>query len=186
MKRVGIFLLILLTLHGVLTVYRTKTLAALNVPKNSFTEPHAFFGTCADLPICIKKLGMESDPSKTIEQLHPCGHKAVPLLVHELRIVNPEIVNAQWWHVVWVERALRSITGQYFRFTSNEKFGKIRELRRPSEKMGFVTEWMSRGQVYIAPRDVQTNVIHAWRKWLKVNGNFFQVKKFEPYGEWFF
>ena len=173
-------------MQGVLTIYRTKTLAASGIPENSFTEPHAFLGACGDLPASIKKLGMESDPSKTIEQLHPCGHKAVPLLVHELRIVHPEIVNAEWWHAVWVERALRSITGQYFRFTSNEKFGGTREFRRLCEKTGFVTEWMSHGQVYIAPRDVQTKVIHAWRKWLRVNDNFFQVKKFEPYGEWFF
>lgn len=107
---------------------------------------------CGDLPVYTKNLGGEPNPLQTIEQLHTCGRKAVPLLISELRIVDPENANAEWWHVAWVERALRSITGQHFQFTSSEKLGSVREFRRPFQKMGFVMEWMSHALLYCPPR----------------------------------
>jgi hypothetical protein len=188
MKKNRVLSLFFLIIPVLLAVSGPEMLAAANADESSFQKsPSCAASTvCGDLPAYIKNLGREPDPSATTEQLHSCGREALPLLVYELRIVDPEIVNAEWWHVAWVERALRSITGQYFQFASNEKLGSVKEYRLQSQKMGFVMEWMSHGRVYIAPRDVQAKVIQAWHNWLKDNGNSFPVKNFEPYGEWFF
>ena len=98
-------------------------------------------GPCDDLPSTVTRIGLEPDPAKTIEQLHSCGQKAVPLLIFELRVMDPEVLNE---------------------------------------------EWMSRGEIFMAPQDVQASVIMAWKTWLEKNGASFIVQPYEPYGDWYF
>ena len=53
------------------------------------------------------------------------------------------------------------------------------------EPLGYAMEWMSRGRVYVAPRDVQEKVIAAWKTWYEQRGDRFAVQPFVPFGEWF-
>lgn len=128
----------------------------------------------------------EANHEQIVERLHQCAAVAVPLLIAELRVVDPEAVtDPQWGHMVWCERALRSITGQYFEFRSDEDLGSLVEFRGPDDRLGFAMERMSNGKVYLAPRDVQRKVIHAWETWLGANHGKFSVADFEEFGEWF-
>jgi hypothetical protein len=143
--------------------------------------------SCEDLRITVVRLGFEPDPINTIKGLHSCGPKAVPLLVAQLRVIDPEICNDEWQHQVWVERALRSITGQYFKFVSSQKLSpRLLRYREQSARLGLVMEWMSRGEIFMAPQDVQENVIETWKAWLDKNGPSFAVCPYEPYGDWYF
>jgi hypothetical protein len=143
-------------------------------------------GPCDDLPGTITRIGLESDPTQIIKELHSCGAKAVSLLISELHVIDPEAVNEQWLHQVWVERALRSITGQYFAFVSTERLSaRLAKFREQSDKLGLVMERMSTGEILVAPRDVQTNVTEAWKTWLKRNGSSFVVQRYEPFGTWY-
>ena len=139
----------------------------------------------------VRQLGISKnrDSSEIVAKLHMQGHLAVPLIVGELRVINPHIgvtSEDEWWHIVWCERALRSITGQYFSFTTKEPLPPdLAAFRSPEEPLGLAMEWMSRGQVFVAPRDVQVQVINAWKDWLQKKGATFPIQRYEPYGEWF-
>ena len=139
--------------------------------------------SCATVADAVRQLG-EGDGIRAVESLHRCGKAAVPLLVRELRIVDPEIPNRTWLHAVWCERALRSITGKYFRFRTQLALGGLSEFRGKDDDLGYAMEWMSRGKIFVAPQDVQRKVIAAWKSWLKANHGQFEVAKFDPGGEW--
>jgi hypothetical protein len=143
-------------------------------------------GACENLPVSIKRLGSEKNPSRTVQDLHQCGREAVRLLALELRVVDPEVFDEQWDHAVWVERALRSITGEYFEFVSAEELPtELGKFRGQADPLGYTMEWMSHARIFIAPRDVQSRVIAARDAWIKNNGTTFDVQQFEPYGKWF-
>jgi len=144
--------------------------------------------SCKQISDTIHNFGNvnDEDSGNTVRELHECGLAAVPLLINELRVIDPEKTdNVTWWHMVWCERALRSITGQYFMFKSKEKLGRLSEFRDQDSELGYVMEWMSRAQVYIAPRDVQEKVIHSWKVWQEENKAGFSVAPFKPYGNWY-
>jgi hypothetical protein len=108
--------------------------------------------SCGDLSNAIGHLGIpwEAAHEEVIVELHECGLAAAWLLLAELQVIDPESVDdPKWGHMVWCERALRSITGQYFRFKSAESLGRLSEFRGKDDHIGYVTEWMSRGRVYV-------------------------------------
>jgi len=142
---------------------------------------------CGDLPNAVMQLGLEKEPTKTIELLHACGKKAIPLLISQLHVMDPEALNDEWEHQIWVERALRSITGQYFVFVSSQKLSpRLARIHQQSDSLGLAMEWMSRGEIFMAPQDVQANVIKAWKTWWKKNAASFKVQPYEPFGDWYF
>jgi len=137
--------------------------------------------------IHILGTAQDPDPNASVGQLHEVGREAVPLLIQALHIVDPDAGGDEWLHMVWCERALRSITGQRFTFRTLMKLTRWqREHLNPKEPMGYFQEWMSRARIYVAPRDVQEKVIASWRAWLKKNGKIFTIQHFEPYGDWYF
>lgn len=125
-----------------------------------------------------------------VAALHAHGREAVPLLVAELRVVDPDprITSQElWWHLVWCERALRSITGQRFEFRTEEPLSAdLAQFRSKQDSLSYAMEWMSRGAVFIAPRDVQAKVIDSWHSWLLANANTFEVQPYAAYGDWYF
>lgn len=143
---------------------------------------------CDTLAVSVKRLGKPSPESRpdedVIQELHRCATAAAPLLLAELRVIDPERVNTRWTHMVATERALRSITGQYFRFHSQQALGSLGEYSSRDTAIGYVSEWMSRGRIYVAPRDVQAKVIRAWGDWLEANPDF-TAPAFQPYGDWY-
>jgi hypothetical protein len=146
-------------------------------------------GGCLRVKEAIRDLGapyFAEDETLTIRQLHPCASQAVPLLIAELKVVDPESENErEWWHAVWCERALRSITGEYFAFRSSQSLGRLGEFKSKHDKVGYVSEWMSRGRVYMAPRDVQARVIAAWKAWQLKHRDDMVAKPFVEYGDWY-
>ena len=136
----------------------------------------------------IARLGTGADrsPVDTIQALHEYGRDAVPKLIEELREVDPDKADSE--HEVWCERALRSMTGQVFTFRTNEKLtSRQREFLNPAEPMGYFVEWMSRGRIYVAPKDVQRAVIEAWRKWFAESGETFNLRQFSwEWDGWYF
>jgi hypothetical protein len=160
-------------------------LAILLAPAMAIAEGK---GACTELSESVRTLGIpwEAAHEETVHQLHECGLRAVPLLIAELRVVDPESVSdPQWGHMVWCERALRSITGQYFTFHTAQHLGRVSEFRSKDDPLGYAMEWMSRGKVYIAPRDLQERVIQEWKSWIIKNHGQFRIAEFQPFGEWF-
>jgi hypothetical protein len=139
---------------------------------------------CGTLPDTVRHLG-EADPEQITEALHGCGRAAVPLLIQELKVIDPESDGGDWLHMVWCERALRSITGKYFEFRTTQRLGRVAEMRSKDDELGYVMERMSNGRIYLAPKDVQKKVIEAWKAWFAENGGEFEVARFTPYGKWF-
>lgn len=96
-------------------------------------------------------------------------------------------------HVIWSIRALRYITGG-MDFTSKtsvpmSKLGKpywsLLTVRNKKELTFFGTR-MSHDTVYLAPRDVQLNVIKKWQDWYAVNGQSFAYKSAKESMDWYF
>jgi hypothetical protein len=140
--------------------------------------------SCREPTKAVQSLGIpwEAAHREVVRELHECGLVAVRLLVAELQVIDPESSDdPRWGHMVWCERALRSITGQEFLFESSEPLGRLSEFRGKGDRLGYVVEWMSHARVYVAPRDVQRKVIESWRTWLKKHERGFVV---HPFGEW--
>lgn len=152
------------------------------------TASAAFNSHCDDLRATVRSLGI-SDTANTeqaVSDLHACALAAVPRLIDELEVIDPELIDERWQHMIWCERALRSMTGQYFRFRSREPLGRLQEYRSAEDDFGYVTEHMSNGHIYVAPRDVQAKVIAAWKSWQDRNPRGFIVREFVPFGDWYF
>jgi hypothetical protein len=180
----------------------TSATAAAGAASDSDAQPPC---SDTDLPISdlVARLGTSQDsaPLCSIRQLHAHAREAVPSLVRALRVVPPEPTRGEreaWWRAIWRERALRSITGQKFQFptaqkmvevydcTADEKTCPGRWVPNAGEPMPFFWERMSRASLYVAPTDVQQQVIDAWKKWAAANGVTFTVRTFEPHGNYWF
>ena len=154
-------------------------------------KPPAVVGPPAEAVELVHVLGTskDRDPCESVGKLHSYGRQMVPLLIGELRVIDPNPAKANtdgWWHAAWCERALRSMTGQRFKFHTRQKLPRdLAEFHVPEEPLGYVVEWMSRARVSLAPRDVQAKVIEAWKAWHASQGKAFRVHPFEAYGEWY-
>ena len=122
----------------------------------------------------------------TVKDLHACAHEAAPLLVEELKVVDSDWPDPKTMHVIWCIRALRSMTGENFeRPTHVSGSFAMEEVRLRDEPMPFFFEWMSRGRIFLAPKDVQAAVIEDWKKWIGENPNF-QVQKHDAeFGDYY-
>lgn len=135
----------------------------------------------------ISSLGRRSCPGdfKCVEALHARAHEAAPLLVAELKVVNPDGPDPDDGHVIWCIRALRCLTGKDFQRRTKVAGPYAMEEQYPrNEPMPFFWEWMSHGQLFLAPKDVQTAVIEDWRKWIAENPRF-AVQPFTDLGDWY-
>jgi len=160
------------------------TLAVIITLTNPFSTRGNENRSCRELTKTVRSLGIpwQAAHREVVRELHECGSVAVRLLVAELQVIDPESLDdPRWGHMVWCERALRSITGQEFLFESSEPLGRLAEFRGKGDRLGYVEEWMSLARVYVAPRDVQRKVIESWYTWLKKHARGFAV---HPFGEW--
>jgi hypothetical protein len=92
-----------------------------------------------------------------IAELHPIADEWPPSAKHA----------SEWWHVVWCERALRSITGQC----------------APGGDDVFWGETNGRPHLYVESRDVQGKVIEAWKDWWTSHQRGFRPAPFVPAGD---
>jgi hypothetical protein len=127
-------------------------------------------------------------PLDTIRDLHQAGLDAIAALVTQLRVVDPDVWRSDADQAVWRERALRSLTGQLFRFTTAEKLNQRQaELAQGSqEPWGFFAERMSNARLALAPRDVQAKIIAAWKAWLEGHSRTLDVRPYVFSDAWYF
>jgi hypothetical protein len=125
----------------------------------------------------VSRLGPQSD-YKSIEEVATFGCKAVPLLVDQLEVVPEEPVrflekdrHPLEMRVLWSIAALRFITGKDFyaeggvRRQADSPRDQMLTIGVPKGSAKFFGIWMSRGIVYFAPKDQQSNIIRKWRRY---------------------
>lgn len=119
----------------------------------------------------VASLGLAPEnPLEQIRGLHVVGSSVLPALVGELRVIRPGTPDANEMHIIWCIRALRSLTGQEFQHvTAGTDPCELQEFLGRDGPLPFFAEWMSRGRVYVAPRDVQAAVIADWRAWVRAH-----------------
>jgi hypothetical protein len=151
----------------------------------------------------VEKLGYETDDDdykKNFELLATRPLQATCHLIKELHVV-PEtkitqvdaVKHASSMHVIWCIRALRYLTGGLdFTARTHYQFKKFEHERKhfltikSKEELPFFGVWMSRDIVYIAPQDVQSEIIVKWRNWYLQNGISFHYHPSENIDEWYF
>ena len=88
-------------------------------------------------------------------------------------------------HVLWLIRALRYTTGGLdFCAQSTHAFGNSEDEKKRQywlafhhgKCLTFFGYWMSRDRTYIAPEDVQKNIIDQWRQWYAAFGATYAYK----------
>lgn len=88
-------------------------------------------------------------------------------------------------HVLWMIRGLRYMTGgidfcaqskHIFGNSEKEEKRKYWLTFRHHECLTFFGYWMSRDRIYIAPTDVQENIIAQWHRWYATYGVKFEYK----------
>jgi hypothetical protein len=158
----------------------------------------------------IKHLGRPSSPDAqqfeklvtTITRLAEFPQTSVPLLIQELRPLNIAKLdvetnapkeNAEALHVMWSLRALYFITGTNFFARTSYKFSESEIddrrsslLSRQKNRFCFFMEWMSRGTVYLAPIDVQQQIITEWKHWLRDSSKTWHFQKTAELNDWYF
>jgi hypothetical protein len=91
----------------------------------------------------------------------------------------------QMEHVLWLIRALRYVTGGLdFCAETKHAFGSSEEEKNRQywltfhhkECLAFFGYWMSRDRTYIAPEDVQKDIIDQWRHWYAKFGATYEYK----------
>jgi hypothetical protein len=119
----------------------------------------------------VKRLGTprDKDPQKTVEMLQGLAEPPVEALIAELHPIADEWPPAaahasEWWHVLWCERALRSITGQC----------------APAGGSSFWGETNGRPHLFVESQEVQKEVIQAWKAWWISHRRGFHAAPFVP------
>jgi hypothetical protein len=150
-------------------------------------DPAVVSSALARIPTLGTGADADAKALALVQALHVAGRAAVPLLVDELHVVDPERFDDRTMHVVWCVRALRSLTGEDFYFKTTLPLSRRSAgFLDPKRPMGFIAYWMSHATLYVAPPDVQRRVIDAWKAWALARGERFPVQPFVPFGDWFF
>lgn len=95
-------------------------------------------------------------------------------------------------HVIWCIRALRYLTGENFTGRTEHKFDKKEKDRKywltihNKTDLPFFSVWMSRDVIYIAPPDVQAQVIKKWEAWYSRFGETHTYEPKKDIAEWYY
>ena len=145
-----------------------------------------------DFKSTVSNLGASA--SKLNDDLDKIGtdpHRAVGLLVAELHVIPRRAYyekdkTRESRHVIACLRALRFLTGSTFSaktkaaLSSDEKqfldFKKEMHDENPDHKLHFFGVWMSRNAEFVAPQDVQKQIIEQWKNWQRQFGSSFDYK----------
>ena len=96
--------------------------------------------------------------------------------------------------VIWAIRGLRLITGGLKQFsTTNYVFTKeeltrfsVLQKQKNSNEFLFFNELMSAPYIYVAPTDVQENIISSWHIWFEKNSSTHNYKLAQNDEEWYY
>jgi hypothetical protein len=153
---------------------------------------YSIIGTADEKPVDLKAIisdldHKEADFTAQVNILFKTPQESVQLLINELRIIpitgfaaKEKGKHQSAYHVIQCIRALRSITGGLdFHALTNYRFEKNESIRksqlfagsRDSRTLPFFTFWKSQDYFFIAPADVQNDVIIQWRNWFNEKGS---------------
>lgn len=150
----------------------------------------------------VKNLGYVDSPNHISDMncLAKYPVASAGLLTRQLEVVTdikvtPEQApeHKQTMHVVWSLRALRYLTGG-MDFTASTT-ASIKTLGKPrwglltirdKKKLTFFGTRMSHDAVYLAPQDVQSEVIKQWNDWYRKDGNNYNYHTAATSADWYF
>jgi hypothetical protein len=158
--------------------------------------------SCKDkqVELIVRRLVEENDKIRDdLRMLSEKPFEAVSCLIKELSIVQEEKILLQEYdqhketlHVIWCIRALRYLTGIDFRgktayqFKESEKNREDFLNKNSKTELPFFAVWMSRGSIYIAPKDTQEEIINKWKEWYSINGKSFKYDPVDDINKWYF
>lgn len=152
----------------------------------------------------IEDLVEHLGPSTTVQQvklLRKEPRRAVDLLMSNLVPISEERIasgseesHSHAMRVIWSIRALRYLTRQEFRARTSHAFGNsdYEQTRKDlltlhgKKTVSFFAEWMSRGSIYVAPKDAQQEIIRQWRAWHVTHGKKWQLGPEPDLNDWYF
>ena len=149
----------------------------------------------------VARLGADgNDDIADVKRLAVNPRASVELLIAGLHPIPDsdefgKAENGSTEHVLWMIRGLRYLTGGMdFCARSRHVFGqsdaeKNRKYWLTFQHGGCLTffgYWMSRDRIYIAPSDVQENIISQWQRWYATYGAKFEYKTLQspPPDKW--
>jgi hypothetical protein len=139
----------------------------------------------------VARLGAHgNDDAGDVKQLAEDPGASAKLLIAGLHTVpdsegSAKAAKPSIEHVLWLIRGLRYITGGLdFCAQSEHAFGNSEEEKNRQywltfhhkQCLTFFGYWMSRDRTYIAPEDVQKNIIDQWKHWYATSGASYDYK----------
>ena len=154
-----------------------------------------------ELKNIVKKLGrLSSDWRVDFNNLSQNPILSAKYLIESLHVIkeseirpDQENKHQESMRVIWCIRALRYITnGKDFKAETNYVFKKNEEDRKywltleDKNRLPFFSTWMSRDIEYIAPVDVQENIIESWKRWYRNEGAIYKYSPAQYVDDWYF
>ena len=149
----------------------------------------------------VKTLGIDDSDYvyRKLEILETNPDSAARFLIEELKPIRgveayaPEqyVKHKKDAHVIWCIRALRYLFGVDFAghtkhvFTPRESI-RVQMTQVDSGKFSFFGVRMSHDIVYIAPVDVQQEIIREWRDWYENNRQKIKLNRVWEFDDWYF
>jgi hypothetical protein len=148
------------------------------------------FGQTETFKNAARHLGRGGDDFARVQLLAKNPASATGLLISELRVIHDTRIPADKQigdaeHVLWAIRALRFITGgkdicaptQYhFGKSEQEQNRRYWLTFRSQQCLEFFAMWPSRSIDYVAPADVQEQIISRWGKWYETEGGTYRYR----------
>ena len=145
----------------------------------------------AEIKAAIAKLGADTSGFDQFEILYKNPRRSAELLIASLQPVRRgQYQSGKHPQVVWIIRALRSLTGLNFRAQTQanltEDEAHFLDRDATTDEVNFFGTWMSRDRVWVAPLDAQTIIIGKWREWFEKKGQTFTYVNDRNFDNWYF
>jgi hypothetical protein len=143
----------------------------------------------AEIHAAIKELSSDSS-DHSFEVLYKNPQEATKILIAELKpTARGHYLSGKHPQVVWIIRALRSLTGLDFTAptTAHLTDDEAHFLESNAQgKVEFFGTWMSRDSIWVAPEDAQIAIIKEWREWFALRGQNHTYVNDRNYDHWYF
>ena len=144
-----------------------------------------------EIKAAIAKLGANTGSFDQFEILYKNPRRSTELLIASLHSVRRgQYQSGRHPQVVWMIRALRSLTGLNFRAQTQAELtddeAHFLDHNASTNDVNFFGTWMSRDRTWVAPLDAQTTIIRKWREWFEKKGNTFTYVNDRNFDNWYF
>jgi hypothetical protein len=131
----------------------------------------------------------EKAPKERFEVFYANPYRSTELLISALRPVRRGRYTKHP-QVVWMIRALRSLTGLDFRASTRADLTAdevhFLDADATTGQVLFFGTWMSRDAVWTAPSDAQIAIIGKWREWFAKHGRDHKYVNDPDFDHWYF